>query len=82
MLFVSYPNLIAIVPPNITSFVGWNERNKVGVRDGGGAKRKRSTETYEKCCYTRMRARQCKVQQYNDAQFSSITCCTTWKIRV
>ena len=25
-------------------FVGWNERNKVGVRDGGGAKRKRSTE--------------------------------------
>ena len=28
-------------------FVGWNERNKVGVRDGGGAKRKRSTEIYE-----------------------------------
>ena len=25
---------------------------------------------------TRMRARQYKVQQYNDAQFSSITCCT------
>ena len=47
MLFVSYPNLIAIVPPDITSFVGWNERNKVGVRDGGGAKRKRSTEIYE-----------------------------------
>ena len=23
MLFVSYPNLIAIVPPDITSFVGW-----------------------------------------------------------
>ena len=40
MLFVSYPNLIAIVIPDITSFVGWNERNKVGVRDGGGAKRK------------------------------------------
>ena len=39
MLFVSYPNLIAIVPPDITSFVGWNERNKVGVRDGGGEKR-------------------------------------------
>ena len=43
--------LIAIVPPDITSFVGWNERNKVGdgvgVRNGGGAKRKRSTEIYE-----------------------------------
>ena len=25
----------------------------------------------------RMRARQYKVQQYNDARFSSITCCTT-----
>ena len=37
MHFISYPNLIAIVPPDITSFVGWNERNKVGVRDGGGA---------------------------------------------
>ena len=31
--------LIAIVPPNITFFVGWNERYKVGVRDGDGAKR-------------------------------------------
>ena len=31
MLFISYPNLIAIVPPDITFFVGWNERNKVGV---------------------------------------------------
>ena len=29
------------------SFVGWNEQNKVGVRDGGGAKRKQSTEIYE-----------------------------------
>ena len=38
MLFISYPNLIAIVPPDITTFVGWNERNKVGIRDGGGAK--------------------------------------------
>ena len=49
MLFVSYANLIAIVPPDIdkTSFVGWNERNKVGVRDCGGAKRKRSTEIYK-----------------------------------
>ena len=43
---VSMP-LIAIVPPDITFFVGWNARNKVGVRDGGGAKRKRSTEIYE-----------------------------------
>ena len=41
---VSYPNLIALVPPDITSFVERNERNKVGVRDGGGAKRKWSTE--------------------------------------
>ena len=39
MLFVSYSNFIAIVPPDITSFVGWNERNKVGIRDGGGAKK-------------------------------------------
>ena len=45
--FCLLPQLIAIVPPDITSFVGWNERNKVGVRDGGGAKRKRSTEIYE-----------------------------------
>ena len=47
---VSYPNLIALIPPNITYFVGRNEWNKVGVRDGGGAKRKRSTEFYELCC--------------------------------
>ena len=46
-ILVSYPNLIVLVPPDITSFVGWNERNKVGVRDGGGAKRKRSTQIYE-----------------------------------
>ena len=45
--FISYSNLIAVVPPDISSFVGWNERNKVGVRDAGGAKRKRSTEIYE-----------------------------------
>ena len=32
---------------HITSFVGRNERNKVCVRDGGGAKGKRSTEFYE-----------------------------------
>ena len=30
--------------------------------------------------YTRMRARQYKVQQYNDARFSSITCCTIKKV--
>ena len=48
MHFISNPNLIAIVPPDITSFVGWNEQNKVIVlRDGGGAKRKQSTEIYE-----------------------------------
>ena len=49
MHFTSYPNLIALIPPapDITFFVGWNERNKVGVRDGGGVKRKRSTEIYE-----------------------------------
>ena len=46
--FISYPNLIALIPPDITSFVGWNERNKVGVRDGGGSeKKKRSTEIHE-----------------------------------
>ena len=49
-------------------FIGCNERNKVGVRDGSGAKRKRSTEIYELCCYTRMRARQYKVQQYRLCQ--------------
>ena len=32
--------LIAIIPPDITIFVRWNERNKVGVRDGGGAEKK------------------------------------------
>ena len=41
MHFISHPNLIAIVPPEITSSVGWIERNKVGVRDGGGAKKKK-----------------------------------------
>ena len=28
-----------------------------------------------------MRARQYKVQQYNDARFSSITCCTSLKLK-
>ena len=30
---------------------------------------------------TRMRARQYKVQQYNDARFSSITCCTSINLK-
>ena len=41
---VSYPNFIALIPPDITSFVGRNKQNKVGVRDGDGVKRKGSTE--------------------------------------
>ena len=52
--------------PDITSFVGWNERNKVGVRDAGGAKRKRSTEIYEhdeECCYIRNEGSTIKVHQ-------------------
>ena len=39
-----------------------NERNKVGVRDGGIAKRKRSTEIYMKCCYTRNEGSTIQVQ--------------------
>ena len=27
------------LPPDITSFVGWNERNKVGVRDMAGERK-------------------------------------------
>ena len=40
----TYPNFIVLVPSDITSFVGRNERNKVGVRDSGGVKRKESNK--------------------------------------
>ena len=58
MHFSLLPQLIALVPPDITSFVGWNERNKVGVRDGGGAKRKRSTKFKSNVVILEMRALQ------------------------
>ena len=40
---ISYPNFLALVTPDITitSFVGRNKRNKVSVKDGGAAKKKR-----------------------------------------
>ena len=73
---VSYPNLIALVPPDTTSFVGRNERNKVGVRDGGGAKRKRSTENIWVMSFIlEMRALQYKYSNIMMPDFL-VTCCT------
>ena len=76
---ISYPNFLALVTPDITitSFVGRNKRNKVSVKKGGAAKKKRIYRISAHNIVILETSGSTRVQvQQNDARFSSITRCT------